>query len=58
MEQFGHPHRGRGGGGLGLLPIIAYTGWLHLEGRGTFFRPQVYERVGISLFEVYEPGDL
>ena len=26
--------------------------------RGSFFGTQVYERVGISLFEVYEPGDL
>ena len=31
----------RGGGGV--LPIMAYTGWL-----------QVYERVGILLVEVYE----
>ena len=33
-----------GGGGRGLLP------------RGTFFRLQVYERVVISLGEVYERG--
>ena len=26
--------------------------------RGTFFRLQVYERVGISLFEVYESREI
>ena len=35
---------GEGGGGL---PILAYTG------RGTFFRLQVYKKVGISQVEVY-----
>ena len=37
----------------GVLPKKAYTGRLRLKG-GTFFRLQVYERVGILLAEVYE----
>ena len=41
----------RGGGGV--LPMMACTGRLH-PGRGTFFRLQVCERVGISLVEVYK----
>ena len=44
---------GGGGGGLGVLPMMACTGRL-LPGRGTFFRLQVCERVGISLVEVYK----
>ena len=39
-------------GGGGVLPIMAYTG--RLRPKGTFFRRQVYERVGILLVEVYE----
>ena len=35
--------------GRGVLPMKAYT----LPERGIFFRLQVYERVGISLVEVY-----
>ena len=42
-----------GGGGGGVLPIMAYTGGAPPE-RGTFFTLQVYERVGISRVEVYE----
>ena len=42
-----------GGGGEGLLPIMAHTGKAPPRG-GIFFRLQVYERVGISLVEVYE----
>ena len=33
------------GDGFSLLPIMAYTG------RDTFFRFQVYQRVGVSLIE-------
>ena len=33
---------------------MAYTGRLRLKGELTFFRLQVYERVGILLVEVYE----
>ena len=44
---------GGAGGGLGVLPMMAFTGRL-LPGRGTFFRLQVCERVGISLVEVYK----
>ena len=36
-----------------MVPIKADMGRLHLKG-GTFFRLQVYERVGISLVEVHE----
>ena len=36
-----------------MVPIIAYMGRLKPE-RGTFFRRQVYERVGISVVEVHE----
>ena len=39
--------------GGGVLPTIVYTGGLPPE-RGIFFRLRVYERVGISLVEVYE----
>ena len=42
-----------GGGGRRVVPIIAYMGRLHPKG-GTFFRLQVYERVGISIVEVHE----
>ena len=45
-----------GGGGWGLLPIMAYMGTEAPPTRGTFFRLQVYERVGILLIEVYERG--
>ena len=38
--------------GGGVLPIMAYGE--ALPKRGTFFRLQVYERVGISRAEVYE----
>lgn len=42
------------GGGAGILTIIALLFREALpERRGTFFRPLVYERVGISLAEVY-----
>ena len=34
--------------GGGVLCIMAYTGWLRPK-KGSFFRLQVYERVGISL---------
>ena len=37
----------------GEFPIMAYTGRSPTE-RGTLFRLQVYERVGILLVEVYE----
>ena len=47
-------HKDRcGGGGGGVLPIMAYKGRFRQK-RGTFFRLQVYETVGISLVEVYE----
>lgn len=40
--------------GRGILTIIALLLREALpERRGTFFRPQVYKRVGISLAEVY-----
>ena len=40
--------------GYGVLLTMAYIGRLHPK-RGTFFRPQVYERIsGISLVLVYE----
>ena len=42
-----------GGGGAGVLPIIAYTGRLHLK-RVSFSGLGLRERVGISLFEVHE----
>ena len=47
-----------GGGGWGLRPIMAYMGTEAPPTRGTFFRLQVYERVGtgILLIEVYERG--
>ena len=39
----------------GVLPIMAYNvDWEAPPERGTFFRLQVYERVGISRAEVYE----
>ena len=44
--------RGEGGGGE-VLPIMAYAGSLRPKW-GTIFRLQVYERVGISLFDVYK----
>jgi len=37
----------------GLLPMMAYKG-VGPPKRATFFRLQVYERVGISLVEVYK----
>ena len=43
---------GEGGGGVGTLSNGPY--WKAPSERGIFFRPQVYERVGISLVEVYE----
>ena len=33
--------------------MMAPIGWLHPK-RGTFFRLQVYESIGISLLELYE----
>ena len=42
-----------GGGGEGVLPIMAHTGRLRPKGV-LFFRLQIYERVGISLAELYE----
>ena len=41
--------------GGGVLPSMAYKGSLCPKLRGTSFRLQVNERVGISLVEVYEP---
>ena len=42
-----------GGGGGGVLPMIAYTGRLRLPERDVrFFRLQIYERVGISPADV------
>ena len=38
-------------GGEGVLPTMAYTGRLRPK-RGTFFRFQVYKRVGIYQVEV------
>ena len=39
----------------GVPPIMAYAGKLRPNcERGTFSRPQVYERVRISIVEVYE----
>ena len=46
-----------GGGGGGVLPILAYTGRLRPKG-GTFFRLQVYKRVGISQVEVYKSTEI
>ena len=43
----------RGVEGGGVVPIITYMRRLHPKG-GTFFRLQVYKRVGILLLEVYE----
>jgi len=40
-------------GGVGTPYNYLYDGEFLLE-RGTFFRLQVYKRVGISLLEVYE----
>ena len=40
--------------GGGVLHMMAYTGRLRSPERDTFFRLQVYERVGISLVEVNE----
>ena len=37
---------------MGVHPIMAYAGRLRPE-RGIFFRLQVYERVGVSLADVY-----
>ena len=37
----------------GVLPIMAYTGTAPPE-NGSFFRPRVYDRVGILLVEEYE----
>ena len=41
------------GGGGGVTPYNGLYGEAPPE-RGIFFRPQVYERVGILLFGVYE----
>ena len=39
----------------GVPPVMAYTGKLRPNcEKGTFSRVQVYERVGISIVEVYE----
>ena len=46
-------NRTPGGGGGGLL-MMAYTWRLRPKGLPSFFRLQVYERVGISLLEVYK----
>ena len=43
---------GEGGGGGGVLPIIDYTAEGTLPGRGTFFRLEVYKRIGILRAEV------
>ena len=40
--------------GGGVLPMMAHTGRLRPKGLPSFFRLQVYERVGISLVEVYK----
>ena len=45
---------GGGGGGEVDLPIMDYTGGGGLPLRGTFFRREVYKRVGISRVEIYE----
>ena len=45
MELFTPQHKG-------VLPMMAYTGRLHPKGV-SFFMIQVYERVGISLVELY-----
>ena len=45
----------RGGGGGGVTPNDGLYGEAPSE-RGLFFRLQVYERVGISLVEVYKRG--
>ena len=42
-----------GGGGGGTTNDGHPTGWLHPK-RGTLFRLQVYESVGISLLQLYE----
>ena len=39
--------------GRGVLPMMAYTGRPRPKGV-PFFRLQVYERVGISLLDVYK----
>ena len=46
---------GGGGGRLGVTPCDGLYGEAPHE-RGTSFRLQVYERVGIELVEVYERG--
>ena len=46
----GNLRRGEGGGDTPYNGLYGET----LPERGVFFRPQVYERVGISLVEVYE----
>ena len=46
------PPLGPGGGGE-VFPMMAYTGRLRPKGV-FFFGLQVYERVGISLVEVYK----
>ena len=49
------PVEGGGGGGMGwVLPMMAYTGRLCPKGVPIYFRLQVYERVRISLAEVYK----
>ena len=57
QSKYGRPEalclvlRPREGGG-GVISMIAYTGRLQPV-RGTFFRLQLYKRVGILLVEVY-----
>ena len=40
------------GGGGGVISLMTYTGRVCPKG-GPFFKLQVYEKVGISLVEVY-----
>ena len=47
---FGEHLWGGGGGGNPHNDLYGEA----LPERGTFFRPQVYQRIGILLFEVYE----
>ena len=46
-----------GGGGMGwVLLMMAYTGRLRPKGVPIYFRLQVYEKIRISLVEVYKRG--
>ena len=47
----------RGGGG-GYSLYCPMRGGSNRKGYMTFYRPQVYERVGISLFKVYMKGKM